>query len=63
MYKQDHTIVHELEKLYQYLYGAHHATNDDECSQVLHTSCHKLDQIIQSIRLYHAKNPAFIASN
>lgn len=41
----------ELNKLYHYLHGAHHATNDENCSFVLHTACHKVEEIINNIKL------------
>ncbi len=45
----DFNLKHELEKLHQYLYGAHHATDDAEASEVFHTACHKVDDIINKI--------------
>lgn len=58
----DTHFIHELEKLYQYMYGAHHAIDHDYGSQCLHTACHKLDEIIQNIKIHSAKQVAFIAT-
>lgn len=44
-------LIHELEKLHEYLYGAHHATDDDELSAVCHTACHKIDEIINNQKI------------
>lgn len=41
----DRNLIHELQKLHQYLLGAHHATENEEASSVLHTACHRLDEI------------------
>jgi len=46
--------VIELKKLYQYLYGAYHATNDDNAGRVLHTACHRLEEIINAMELQKA---------
>lgn len=39
----------ELEKLYQFLHGAHNASNDENASATFHQACHKLQDIIKDI--------------
>ena len=38
-------IIQELEKLREFLYGAHLATNDDNAGSLLHLACHKIDDL------------------
>jgi len=43
-------LKHNLEKLREFLHGAHLATNDDNSGSVLHMACHKIDEIILEIK-------------
>lgn len=49
-------IVLELEKLREFLHGAHLATNDDNAGGVLHQACHKVDDIIRALSDNHRMN-------
>jgi hypothetical protein len=44
-------ITIELEKLHEFLYGAHLATNDHEACATLHRACHTVTDIIHEIKL------------
>lgn len=43
--------IHELEKLYQFLDGAHHACEDETISSTFLLACHKIQEIINAINL------------
>jgi hypothetical protein len=42
-------LVTELEKLREFLHGAHLATNDDNAGALLHMACHKVDDLIKLV--------------
>jgi hypothetical protein len=44
-------VIVGLEKLYEFLYGAHLATTESESSATFHMACHKITEIIQEIKL------------
>ena len=44
-------IIARLEKLYEFLYGTHLATNDQEAAGTFHRACHTLTEIIHEIKL------------
>lgn len=39
-------VIHELEKLREFLHGAHLASSDDNAGVVLHQACHKIDELL-----------------
>ena len=41
-----------LEKLREFLHGAHMATNDENASGVLHQACHKIDDILKEMAAF-----------
>lgn len=43
--------IHELEKLYQFIYGCHMACDHENSSASLHYACHKLEEIINNIKV------------
>lgn len=43
-------LLHELEKIYHYLHGAHSASNDENASATFHQSCHKLQDLINELK-------------
>lgn len=43
-------IIVELEKLNQFLYGAHMGTDNIEFSETSHHACHRVDDIINLIK-------------
>lgn len=42
-------LKHELDKLYQFLHGAHSASNDENASATFHMACHKLQDIMKDM--------------
>lgn len=42
-------LVNELEKLREFLHGAHLATNDDNAGSLLHMACHRVDDLIKLV--------------
>lgn len=42
-------LINELERLRDFLHGAHLATNDDNAGGVLHQACHKIDDILKGM--------------
>lgn len=42
-------MVLELEKLREFLHGAHLATNDENAGGLLHQACHKIDEILRKL--------------
>jgi hypothetical protein len=49
----------ELEKLSQFLHGAHSVCDHDNSSMTFHMAKHTLDEIITEIKLNHAR-PFFV---
>lgn len=43
-------LINELHKLYEFLHGAHSASNDENASATFHTVCHKLQEIINECK-------------
>lgn len=41
-------LKQELEKLREFLHGAHLATNDDNAGALLHIATHKIDDLLRS---------------
>lgn len=44
-------IVHELEKLREFLHGAHFTAENENASATLHQACHKVDDLISLAKL------------
>ncbi len=42
-------LINELEKLREFLHGAHLATNDDNAGALLHMACHRVDDLIKLV--------------
>jgi hypothetical protein len=49
-------LIIELEKVYNYLMGAHHATSDENSSSCFHMACHKLDDVINLLKRWKAES-------
>jgi hypothetical protein len=49
-YEKLKRLNHELEKLRDFLHGAHLATSQDEASGTFHHACHKLDEILKEYK-------------
>lgn len=46
----DNKLIHALEKLHQFLHGAHLATPDIDAAETFHHACHKIEDIIKDIK-------------
>lgn len=46
----DNPIFNELENLYHFLHGAHLASNDENASATFHQACHKLQDILNTMK-------------
>jgi hypothetical protein len=44
-------LIHDLERLWSFLNGAHLASNDEAATGCFHQACHRLDEIITKIKL------------
>ncbi len=44
-------VLSDLDILREFLHGAHLATTDDNAGVVLHLACHKVDAIINYIKI------------
>lgn len=42
-------LIEDLNKLRSFLHGAHMATENTLCSEVLHNACHQVDNIILNL--------------
>ncbi len=51
MDNKEQKLVHELDKLYQYLHGAHSVCDHDNSSATFHQAAHALQEIINLIKL------------
>lgn len=40
----------ELQKIREFLHGAHLATENENCSALLHLACHKIDDIFVELK-------------
>lgn len=56
-------IIHELEKLHQFLYGAYRASSDSEFTDVTHHACHLIDELISQCKQDEAESRAKMASS
>jgi hypothetical protein len=43
-----------LEKIREFLHGAHLATNDENAGCVMHAACHKIDDILVELKINNA---------
>ncbi len=50
----DFIVMDKLNNLYEYMKGAHHATNDENFSMVLHEACHRVDEILNKVKITNA---------
>ena len=50
----DFKVMEELNNLYEYMKGAHHATNDENVSMVLHEACHRVNEIRNKVKITNA---------
>ena len=46
---KERELVHKLEKLYQYLHGAHSVCDHENSSSTFHQACHTAQEIINWI--------------
>ncbi len=53
------TVI-ELEKLGEYVRGAHHTSNDDNLSAVLHQIAHRIDGVVAELKVIFALKPNYI---
>lgn len=50
--KKEHELIHKLEKLHQYLCGAHSACDHDNSSATFHVAAHTVLEIISWMKDY-----------
>jgi hypothetical protein len=42
-------LLKDLKMMYEYTFGAHHASDNENASAVLHTICHRIENIMRDI--------------
>lgn len=47
---KENALIHKLEKLHQYLHGAHSVCDHDNSSATFHQACHAVQELINWIK-------------